>query len=80
MLIASKTGDICAAKLISETDAAWVLKVEKKDVRISKTDHHRRVFVEMADALKWAGAEQELIEHFENQSAPSEQTSNPVPS
>lgn len=64
MLLASKTGNISAAKLVSETDKAWTLLVEKNEVRISKTDIHRRAFSDMSDALKWAEAEPELIEHF----------------
>lgn len=64
MLIASRSGNISAARLIKETDKAWVLVVEKREVCISKSDSRRRVFNDMSDALKWAGAEPELIEHF----------------
>jgi hypothetical protein len=69
MLIASKNGDITAADLVSETDKVWLLDIplEKRQVRISKTDTHQRPFNDMVDALTWAGAEPELIEHFANQ-------------
>lgn len=64
MLIASKSGNISAAKLVSETDNTWTLEVGKRQVRISKSDKQQRAFHDMSDALKWAGAEQELIDHF----------------
>lgn len=64
MLIASKNGSITAAKLISETDEAWTLEVEKRKRRLSKTDSRQRAFNDMSEAMKWAGAEPELIEHF----------------
>lgn len=64
MLLASRNGNISAAKLISESDNDWLLKVEKRQVRISKSDTHRRAFHNMSEALEWAGAESKLIEHF----------------
>lgn len=64
MLLAIKSGNISASKLISETDTEWHLLVEKQAVTISKTDKHARAFRLMSDALKWAGAESELIEDF----------------
>lgn len=64
MLIASKNGSITAAKLVSETDKAWTLEVEKRIRRLSKTDARQRAFNDMSEALTWAGAEPELIEHF----------------
>lgn len=66
MLIASKSGMIASANLISETDTAWTLLNDRNErVTINKTDERRRVFVEMADALKWTNADPELIAHFE---------------
>lgn len=64
MLLASKNGDISAAKLISETPNVWVLEIEKREVRVSKGDTRQRAFREMTDALQWAEADPELIEHF----------------
>lgn len=64
MLLASKNGDISAAKLISETRNVWVLEVEKREVRVSKGDTRQRAFSEMTEALKWAEADPVLIEHF----------------
>lgn len=64
MLLASKSGDISAAKLISETPNTWVLEIEKREVRVSKADTRQRAFREMTDALEWADADPELIEHF----------------
>jgi hypothetical protein len=64
MLVASKNGDVSAAQLISETRHVWVLEVEKRELRVSKSDTHQRAFRNMSDALKWAGAEPELIAHF----------------
>lgn len=69
MLIASKNGNITAATLISEGDHEWCLSVENREVRISKSDARQRVFEKMSDALTWAGAEQELIDHFAAQDA-----------
>jgi hypothetical protein len=59
MLIASKSGNITAATLISEGDQEWCLLVEKREVRISKSDARQRVFEKMSDALTWVGAEQD---------------------
>jgi|GEM_PF-5552990 len=67
MLIASRSGTISAAKLIAETNQAWILEVEKREVRISKSDPRQRAFVHMDEALEWAGAEPELVEHFKQQ-------------
>lgn len=64
MLLASKSGDVSAAKLLSETDNTWLLLVEKTEVRVSKSDSRRRAFDKMSEALEWAGADTELIEHF----------------
>ncbi|WP_206363182.1 hypothetical protein [Pseudomonas viridiflava] len=64
MLLASKNGDISAAKLISETPNVWVLEIEKREVRVSKGDTRQRAFREMMDALQWAEADPELIEHY----------------
>lgn len=64
LLLASKSGDITATKLIRETDCAWHLQIEGRDVRVSKTDPRRRTFENMKDALEWAGAEPELIAEF----------------
>lgn len=64
MLIASKNGSITAAKLISETAEAWTLEVETRKRRLSKTDSRQRAFNDMSEAMRWAGAEPELIEHF----------------
>jgi hypothetical protein len=38
ILLASKNGDISAAKLISDTPNVWVLEIEKREVRVSKGD------------------------------------------
>ncbi|WP_095158311.1 hypothetical protein [Pseudomonas sp. Irchel 3E13] len=67
MLLASKSGNISAAKLVSETDTEWQLQVEKRELSISKTDKQMRAFKDMSEALTWAGAEAELIEHFRAQ-------------
>lgn len=64
MLISSKNGSITAAKLISETDEAWTLEVEKRKRRLSKTDSRQRAFNDMSEALRWSKAAPELIEHF----------------
>ena len=64
MLLASKGGTISASKLISETETDWHLLVEKRTLTISKSDKANRAFVKMSDALKWTGAERELIDHF----------------
>lgn len=64
MLVASKSGNISAARLINETDQAWTLEIENREYRVSKNDTQQRAFYAMSDALKWTGAEQELIEHF----------------
>ncbi|WAT32128.1 hypothetical protein [Pseudomonas sp. GXZC] len=64
MLLASKNGNISASKLLSETDRAWTLEVEKRSVRVSKSGTHQRAFRLMSDALTWAGGDQDLIDHF----------------
>lgn len=64
MLLSSKNGDISAPKLISETPNVWTLEIEKREVRVSKSDTRQRAFREMTDALEWAEADPELIEHF----------------
>lgn len=64
MLVASKNGDVSAAKLIRETQNVWVLEVEKREIQVSKSDTYQRAFSNMSEALKWAGAEPELIAHF----------------
>lgn len=64
MLLASKNGNISAAELVSETNDAWILKVEKREHRVSKTDSHQRAFKLMSEALKWSSKDQELIDHW----------------
>ncbi|MGG5276379.1 hypothetical protein [Pseudomonas syringae pv. coryli] len=64
MLLASKNGDVSAAKLISETPNVWVLEIEKREVRVSKRDTRQRAFREMTDALQWSEADPKLIEYF----------------
>ncbi|MBX8588582.1 hypothetical protein K5D56_04240 [Pseudomonas cichorii] len=64
VLLASKNGDISAAKLISETPNVWVLEIEKREVRVSKRDTRLRAFREMTDAMQWVEADPELIEQF----------------
>lgn len=64
MLLASKNGSISAAELISETSDAWILKVEKAECRISKSDSRKRAFKRMSEALKWSSNDQELIDHW----------------
>lgn len=64
MLIASKNGDIAAARLVRQADKSWLLEVEGKEIRLSKSDEKRRAFEKMSEALTWAGAGQELIRHF----------------
>lgn len=64
MLIASKNGDISVAKLIRQTNKAWTFEVERREFRVRKTDNYQRAFDNMSDALRWAGAASELIEHF----------------
>jgi RNA-splicing ligase RtcB len=78
MLIASKSGCISASKLVSETDTAWTLEVENSLHRVSKTDSRQRAFNAMSDALKWAGAEQEMIDHFVALEAEKSDVSNQV--
>jgi RNA-splicing ligase RtcB len=79
MLIASKSGCISASKLVSETDKAWTLEVENSLHRLSKTDSRQRAFSAMSDALEWAGAEQEMIDHFVALEAEELAVSNQVP-
>ncbi len=79
MLIASKNGDISAAKLISETQYDWLLEVEKREVRVSKSDVRQRAFSDMSDALAWTGAEPELIAHFVSQDAAKAPLDNQIP-
>jgi hypothetical protein len=43
--------------ILRETSNAWLLQVEKAEIRITKTDTQRRAFITMSDALKWSGAE-----------------------
>lgn len=69
MLIASKSGQIDAAKLISETDTHWTVRVERHEYQLSKNDPARRAFSLMSDALKWGRADSEMIEHFLNEEA-----------
>lgn len=64
MLIASKAGTISASTLVRENGTHWVLEVEKSEVLVSKTEGADRAFNNMVDALKWAEADQELIDHF----------------
>lgn len=64
MLIASKDGTISASTLIRETGTHWVLEVDKSEVLVSKTHGADRAFNNMVDALKWAEADQELIDYF----------------
>ncbi|MCK1788817.1 hypothetical protein [Pseudomonas violetae] len=64
MLIASKCGTISAGTLIRESGTHWVLSVEKSEVLVSKTKGADRAFNNMVDALKWAEADQELVDHF----------------
>lgn len=81
MLIASKTGNITVAKLLDETPNAWALEVERREVRVSKADTHERVFSRMSEALKWAGAEADLIQHaqeFESAEAAKETNAPPL--
>ncbi|MHC5209060.1 hypothetical protein [Pseudomonas chlororaphis] len=44
MLVASKSGNISAAKLVSETDKAWTLEVENREYRVSKKRHSAACF------------------------------------
>ncbi|WP_439126338.1 MAG: hypothetical protein ACNJA3_28630 (plasmid) [Pseudomonas rhizophila] len=64
MLVASKTGLISVVDLIEETKKNWVVMDEKVKKTISKTDASTRGFDLMSDALKWVGAEPELIQNF----------------
>lgn len=64
VFVACKNGDISCAKLISETDKSWLVEIEKKQRRISKTDKRTTVFKLMSDALKWSCNDQSLIDHF----------------
>jgi RNA-splicing ligase RtcB len=78
MLIASKSGCISASRLISETDKIWTLEVENSLHRVSKSDSRQRAFNLMSDALKWAGAEREMIDHFVALEAEKSDVSNQV--
>lgn len=69
MLLATKGGTISASKLVRETDTEWHLLVEKRPLTISKKDKAVRAFQNMSDALKWTGADRELIDHFVQQEA-----------
>lgn len=80
MLLASKNGGISSAKLISETPNVWVLEIEKREVRVSKGDTCQRAFREMTDALQWAEADPELIEHFVQLMAGKATPGNKAPS
>jgi hypothetical protein len=64
MLLASKSGNISAAELIGETNDVWVLKVEKSEYRVSKSDPRKRAFKRMSEALQWSSNDQELIDHW----------------
>ncbi|QHF00483.1 hypothetical protein LCG56_29275 (plasmid) [Pseudomonas cannabina pv. alisalensis] len=64
MLVASKSGLISVVDLIEETKKTWVVMDEKVKKTISKTDPNTRSFNLMSDALKWVGAEPELIQTF----------------
>ncbi|KPC02103.1 hypothetical protein QO021_29830 (plasmid) [Pseudomonas amygdali pv. lachrymans] len=64
MLVASKSGLISVVDLITETENSWVVMDEKVEKTISKTDTRTRGFDLMSDALKWAGAEIDLIQSF----------------
>lgn len=72
MLVASKNGNISASTLIKETRHTWILEIEKREVRISKADPRQRAFDKMSDALAFAGADGELIEHFAQEEAARE--------
>lgn len=69
MLLASKNGNISAAELISETSEVWVLKVEKSEYRVSKSDSRQRAFKRMSEALQWSSNDQELIDHWVDRDA-----------
>ena len=78
MLIASKSGCISVSKLVSETDNVWTLEVENSLHRVSKKDSRQRAFNAMSDALEWAGADQEMIDHFVALEAEKSAVSNQV--
>lgn len=61
---ASKNGDIAAAKLIRESTNEWRVKVEKRELCVSKSDDRRRVFGKISEALQWSGADPDLLAHF----------------
>jgi hypothetical protein len=64
MLVASKSGVISVVDLINETEKTWIVMDEKVEKTISKTDTYTRGFDLMSDALKWSGAEINLIQSF----------------
>ncbi|NMY12056.1 hypothetical protein PVE_R2G0949 [Pseudomonas veronii 1YdBTEX2] len=64
MIVASKSGCISVVDLIKDTKNIWIVMDERVEKTISKTDMHTRGFDLMSDALKWAGAETELIQSF----------------
>lgn len=64
MLIASKGGDITAARLLGQIPESWLFEVEGKEVRLSKDDDRRQAFEKMSDALTFARADEALIQYF----------------
>lgn len=64
MLLSSKCGDVSSALLIKETPKTWTIKVEGREIKVSKKDKKLQVFEKMSEALAWAGAETSLIDYF----------------
>lgn len=64
MLVAPKSGLISAVDLIDETKETRGVMDEKVKKTVSKTDALTRGVDLMPDALKWVGAQPELIQSY----------------
>jgi hypothetical protein len=61
MILASKSGLLCACKVVGETNKAWLVQYagEKgKETRVLKSSG-RKMFDNVDDALEWIGEEDE---------------------
>ncbi|MND15740.1 hypothetical protein D3C80_59710 [compost metagenome] len=67
MLIVTTTGQLQVAELISEDAASWVLRLygQQTQVTVAKSDPTTRAFVNMGDALRWAGTTDDVAKLFD---------------
>lgn len=67
MLIVTTTGQFRVAELISEDTASWVLRLygQQAQMIVRKDDPKIRAFVHMGDALRWAGATDDISKLFD---------------